>query len=83
MLIFSPPDLCLLADAYCALTGKSQAALLEDMGVNDKLFRRLAAGMGCHSDTLMQASSWFIEHWPEDAEWPANIRRPEPREEAA
>lgn len=82
MLIFAPPDLCLLADMYCALTGKSQAALIDEMGVNDKLFRRLAAGMGCHSDTLMQASRWFIENWPTDAEWPTSICRPEPREAA-
>jgi hypothetical protein len=82
MLIFAPPDLCLLADTYCALTGKSQAALIDEMGVNDKLFRRLAAGMGCHSDTLMQASRWFIENWPEGAAWPTTICRPEPREAA-
>lgn len=74
MLIFTPPELCVLADAYCALTGKRQAALIEEMGVNDKLFRRLAAGLGCHSDTLMQASAWFIEHWPHDAPWPADVR---------
>lgn len=78
MLIYRPHELVILADAYCKATGKHKTALIGELGVNDKLFRRLAAGLGCHSDTLIQASTWFITNWPDEAEWPAQIKRPRP-----
>lgn len=83
MRIYRPQELCLLADAWCAGTGKTQSALTDEMGVNDKLFRRLGAGLGCHSDTLMAASRWFAETWPTDTPWPETVDRPNVNSEVA
>lgn len=76
MRIYRPPELCALADAYCAGTGTNQTALTAAIAVDDKLFGRLSSGRGCHSKTLEKVSDWFVANWPDDLPWPGGIDRP-------
>jgi len=69
-------QLLLLARAYADLTGLSLVRIGVKACKNDKIFVRLAAGMGASSRSVDKAAVWFAENWPENAEWPAEVPRP-------
>jgi hypothetical protein len=67
-------DLKILAVSYCNATGTS----LNELGVRvgqPKVFKRLFAGHGCHSDTTDRAHLWFAANWPDGLRWPRSISR--------
>ena len=71
-------DLVTLCDHYCQATGRSESRVADVIAMNPYLFQRLRANKGCTVRTYSQAIQWFSDHWPADAEWPAQILRPQP-----
>ncbi len=69
-------SLLTLAEAYAAASRRSLATVGRRACGNDGLFRRIAEGQGCHSDTLERAWIWFDRNWPADTVWPATVPRP-------
>ena len=69
-------DLLALAEAYSLAKNRSLATVGRRACGNDGVFRRLAEGKGCHSDTLERAWFWFADNWPPDVPWPAKVPRP-------
>jgi|SRR6185369_6411080 len=69
-------SLLTLAEAYAAASHRSLATVGRRACGNDGLFRRIAEGKGCHSDTLERAWIWFDHNWPEGLEWPPEVPRP-------
>lgn len=69
-------QLLTLAEAYAAASHRSLATVGRRACGNDGLFRRIAEGKGCHSDTLERAWLWFDRNWPADTAWPATVPRP-------
>ncbi len=41
-------------------------------------FRRIEQGENFTVKTFDKVVQWFSDHWPSDANWPADIPRPEP-----
>ena len=61
-------DLVLLSDSYCRATGLSRARV-----------STLVLKSGRRLDDLAQGRSdiqWFSDHWPDNADWPAEVDRP-------
>jgi len=71
-------SLLTLAERYSAATGMSQARLATLVRNDGKFFDRLRAGGGVLTHTYEASVRWFGERWPEGADWPAEIERPEP-----
>jgi len=71
--MFTAAQTLTLAQAYGAATGMS----LYRVGIaacnNNKIFRRMEDGFGCHTGSLERAGAFFVEHWPEDTPWPASV----------
>ena len=67
-----------LCDIYCRATGRSESRVADVVATNPYLFLRLRADKGCTVKTYNRVLQWFSNHWPEGAEWPADISRPEP-----
>lgn len=71
--MFTAAQTLTLARAYAAATGMS----LYRVGIaacnNNKIFHRMAMGLGCHSGSIERAGAWFIANWPEEAPWPVGI----------
>jgi len=73
-----------LADLYAAHIGRGLFTVAARVGVHNKAFTNLKAGVGCHIDTYRKAMDWFAGNWPADLEWPRHIPRPpKPKKEAA
>jgi hypothetical protein len=45
-------------------------------GTHTRLFERIEAGRGCHSETFGRVLAWFDANWPADLAWPRDIPRP-------
>lgn len=69
-------SLLLLGQLMAQHLDRSMATIAKRAGVHARLFARLEAGNGCHSDTLSFMTSWFSDNWPADLEWPRQIPRP-------
>jgi len=41
-----------------------------------KTFARIASGGDLTTGSFERAMRWFSEHWPDGAEWPADVARP-------
>lgn len=71
--MFTAAQTLTLAQAYSAATGMS----LYRVGIvscnNNKIFARLAKGLGCNTTSLERAGAFFVENWPADARWPADV----------
>lgn len=78
--MFTAAQTLTLARAYAAATGMS----LYRVGIaacnNNKIFSRMAKGLGCHTGSLERAGEFFVAHWPEDAPWPCGVPRHAPAE---
>lgn len=71
--MFTAAQTLALAHAYSAATGMS----LYRVGIaacnNNKIFHRMAMGLGCHSGSIERAGAFFLANWPQDAPWPVGI----------
>jgi hypothetical protein len=62
-----------LAHAYSAATGDSLYLVGIAACNNNKIFHRMARGLGCNTRSLERAGAFFLANWPEDAPWPVGI----------
>jgi hypothetical protein len=71
--MFTAAQTLALAHAYSAATGMS----LYRVGIaacnNNKIFHRMAKGLGCHTGSLERAGAFFVENWPDGASWPDDV----------
>jgi hypothetical protein len=81
---FTTKQLCILAETYCAATGKPLSALSDEITdkKNHKLFSRLIDGQTCTAENAERASLWFAENWPADLRWPKGVPAALPGEAA-
>jgi hypothetical protein len=75
---FSTEQLRSLIRSYCAATGSTAHALgcqifEDDKNPNHKVLGNLLAGRGCRLETAERASAWFVDNWPADLPWPAEV----------
>lgn len=77
--MFTSPQLAALANSYCAATDTSLSALGMRLFNDHQFFKRLNSGMDCRSLRAAELSRWFVENWPDEAQWPDEV----PRELAA
>lgn len=69
-------DLIVLAEAFCAVTGRSESRVASLVGGTGIFYRRLRNGGGCSAAVYQRALQWFSDHWPSDTPWPEGIARP-------
>ena len=71
--MFTAAQSLILAHVYSAATGMS----LYRVGIaacnNNKIFVRIANGLGCHTGSLERAGAFFIANWPENTPWPKGV----------
>jgi len=77
--MLSPPDILRLARLYAEAEQVALSTVGERACKNGKLFNRLVAGHDATTRSLLAAESFFREHWPRNAEWPADISPKPPR----
>ena len=65
-----------LFDAYCAAAGLAETTVSTRVFSDGKRIAVLRSGGDMGVRRLDRAFQWFSDHWPEGAEWPADIRRP-------
>lgn len=70
-------DMLALVEAYCAATGLSETRVASLVGGTGIFFRRIRRGGDCSATKYQGALRWFAQRWPEAAEWPNGILRPE------
>ena len=66
-------QLLILAEAYRAATGVSEARLATVILDRSIFFTRLREGKGCNVDTHIRVRRWFHEHWPAELPWPEGV----------
>lgn len=74
--MFTAAQTLTLAHAYSAATGMSLFRVGIAACNNNKIFHRMARGLGCHTGSLERAGAFFIENWPADTPWPQDVPRP-------
>lgn len=67
--------LLLLAEAYCAATGRSESRIATIVGGSGTFFARLRAGAGVGVTKYMRIKAWFAANWPGEVSWPAGVPR--------
>lgn len=70
--------LIILADTFCARRSLSRGRVSTLVFNDGKRLDRLAQGKGLQTSTYERALAWFSANWPEGAEWPADVPRPDP-----
>lgn len=64
--------------AEYARARKLSAARVSTLLFNDgKRLGQISGGADVATKTHERAMQWLSDHWPDDAEWPENVRRPE------
>ena len=76
-MVHNASDLLALALAYSDATGMPLTSLGVRACGNDKIFTGLVKGKSCMLSTAELAGYWFSEYWPDNAEWPHDVYRPE------
>lgn len=67
-----------VADAYCAATGQSRAAVAKaTLGRGGQIDALESGKRDLATGTFEKAMRWFSANWPADAQWPAGVARPE------
>lgn len=66
-----------VSEAYCATSGIGRQRLSTLMlGAGHRL-ETIAAGGDLKTGTYEKALQWLSDNWPDGAEWPVGIERPE------
>lgn len=71
-----------LADIYCVKTGTKPVTLSFWMFNDSKKLAALCGGADVTTGRFNAAMQWLSDNWPEGAEWPADVARPEKAEAA-
>jgi len=66
-----------LSDLYCAATAKTRIAVSKRVFNDGKVLDKLCEGGDLTTTRHQMALRWFAENWPDGAEWPAGIERPD------
>lgn len=66
-----------LSNRYCVATERTRSAVSKRVFNDGKVLDKLAAGGDLTTSRYQMALLWFSENWPENAEWPTGIPRPE------
>lgn len=69
--------LLVIADIFCAGRGLSRARVSTIVFNDGKRLDRLAQGKGLQINTYERAMLWFAANWPEGADWPSDVPRPD------
>ena len=69
-----------VADAYCLARQLSRARVSTIVFNAGATLDRIVAGRDLNTGTYERAMRWFSEHWPEGADWPADVVRPPRRD---
>jgi len=77
--MLSPANILRLARLYAAAEEVALSTVGKRACGNVRIFNRIAAGHGANTRSLEAAESFFREHWPRNAEWPADIVPKPPR----
>jgi len=71
-------QLLLVSDVFCAAGGGSRGALSKHLFDRGGQIDALAAGKrDLQTATFERAMKWLADNWPDGAEWPADVDRPE------
>lgn len=66
-----------LIDVYCVATGLAEATVSTRLFSDGKRIASLRLGGDMGVRRLERALQWFSDNWPSEADWPADIARPE------
>lgn len=66
-----------ICTSYSAATGLSEATISTRLFRDGKGLSRIRAGGDIGTRRLRRALEWFSANWPEGAEWPAGVPRPD------
>lgn len=72
-----------VADAYIAATSIKEVTLSHRLFGDSKKLTALREGADITVSRFNAAMTWFSDGWPDGAEWPADVPRPEAAGEAA
>lgn len=62
---------------FVSLTGLAQSTVGMRAARDARFFDRLNDGKGFTVKTYDSVLAWFSDHWPEGAQWPSEVPRPE------
>lgn len=71
-------DLIAVAEVFCAAKGMSRARLATLIFNHGAKFDLIEQGADIGVRTFERAMAWLSANWPEGAEWPAQVARPDP-----
>lgn len=71
-------QLLIVANAFCQARTLAVSRVSTLVFNDGKALARLARGGDLHTGSYERAMIWFSIHWPEGAEWPADVPRPAP-----
>lgn len=66
----------LLGSRFADLTGLAPSTIGMRVARDARFFDRINDGGGFTVKTYDSVLFWFVDHWPEGAEWPIDIPRP-------
>lgn len=72
----TPKEITHLANELATHDGVTHWTISTRIFGRGDVFSRLTEGKGCEYRTLLRASRWFAENWPDDLPWPDAIDRP-------
>lgn len=72
-----------LAEGYSKATGLRESTIGKNFAGDGRFFSHVRNGGGFGIDKFDMLVSRFAENWPEGAEWPEAVKRPQPHPEAA
>lgn len=69
-------QLVIVADIWCAATGKSRARLSTLIFSSGRRLDAIAEGSDLATRSFERALVWLSQTWPEGAVWPDDVARP-------
>lgn len=70
-------QLLTIADAYCKARKLSRARVSTIVFNAGMALDRIASGKDLTTGNWERAMTWFSRNWPEGAEWPKSVKRPQ------
>ena len=67
-----------LVHAYSQATGLSQRTVSTYAAGSGDFCDRLERGHDITSRRAARVAQWLVDHWPDHADWPSDIPRPDP-----
>lgn len=67
-----------LGQVYSKYVDLAPATISNRIVGHARLFERASKNKGCTAHTYRDVIKWFVQNWPDDLEWPADVPRPMP-----